>query len=62
MLMLVLWWIQTRTLNAGIVDAGWAGGIALLGIFYGGLGGGYWLRSALLVSMVAFWLNCKART
>ena len=55
LLMLVLWWIQTRTRNAGIVDAGWAGGIALLAIFYAALGGGYWLRSALLAGMVGFW-------
>lgn len=54
-LMLILWWIQTRTRNAGIVDAGWAGGITLLAAFYAGFGGGYWLRSALLFGMVAFW-------
>ena len=54
-LMLVLWWIQTRTRNAGIVDAGWAGGIALLAVFYAALGGGYWLRSLLLAVMVGVW-------
>lgn len=55
LLMLALWWIQTRTLNAGIVDAGWAGGITLLAVFYAGLGQGYWLRSALVAAMVAAW-------
>jgi steroid 5-alpha reductase family enzyme len=54
-LMAILWWIQTRTANAGIVDAGWAGGIGLLAAFYALAGGGYWLRSLLLAGMVGFW-------
>jgi steroid 5-alpha reductase family enzyme len=45
-LMLLLWLIHLRTGNAAIVDAGWAGGLALLGVLYAVLGGGYWLRSA----------------
>ena len=32
-LMLVLWLIHLRTGNASIVDAGWAGGLAMLGLF-----------------------------
>jgi hypothetical protein len=47
-LMLLLWLIHLRTGNAAIVDAGWAGGLALLGVLYAALGGGYWLRSALI--------------
>lgn len=54
-LMLILWLIHLRTGNAAIVDAGWAGGLALLGILYAVLGGGYWLRAAILGSMVAIW-------
>lgn len=54
-LMLVLWLIHLRTGNAAIVDAGWAGGLALLGILYAVLGGGYWLRSALIGAMAAVW-------
>jgi steroid 5-alpha reductase family enzyme len=54
-LMLLLWLIHLRTGNAAIVDAGWAGGLALLGILYAALGGGYWLRSAILAAMTGIW-------
>lgn len=54
-LMLVLWIIHLRTGNAAIVDAGWAGGLAILGILYALLGNGYWLRSSSIASMVAVW-------
>jgi steroid 5-alpha reductase family enzyme len=54
-LMLALWLIHLRTGNAAIVDAGWAGGLALLGVLYAFLGGGYWLRSALIGTMAAIW-------
>ena len=54
-LMLLLWLIHLRTGNAAIVDAGWAGGLALLGVLYAALGGGYWLRSALIGAMSAIW-------
>jgi len=54
-LMLVLWLIHLRTGNAAIVDAGWAGGLALLGALYAVLGGGYWLRSAMIGSMAVIW-------
>ena len=54
-LMFLLWLIHLRTGNAAIVDAGWAGGLALLGALYAVLGGGYWLRSALIGTMSAIW-------
>ena len=54
-LMLLLWLIHLRTGNAAIVDAGWAGGLAVLGILYAALGGGYWLRSAIMAAMVGIW-------
>ena len=54
-LMLLLWLIHLRTGNAAIVDAGWAGGLAMLGVLYAALGGGYGLRSALLAVMAAIW-------
>ncbi len=54
-LMLLLWLIHLRTGNAAIVDAGWAGGLALLGALYALLGGGYWLRSAMIGTMSAIW-------
>lgn len=53
--MLLLWLIQLRTGNAAIVDAGWAGGLALLGVLYAALGGGYWLRGAMIGTMSAIW-------
>jgi len=54
-LMLLLWLIHLRTGNAAIVDAGWAGGLALLGVLYAVMGGGYWLRAALMGTMAAIW-------
>jgi steroid 5-alpha reductase family enzyme len=54
-LMLLLWLIHLRTGNAAIVDAGWAGGLAVLGILYAALGGGYWLRSAIIAAMAGIW-------
>jgi steroid 5-alpha reductase family enzyme len=54
-LMLLLWLIHLRTGNAAIVDAGWAGGLALLGTIYAVWGGGYWLRSAIIGTMSAIW-------
>jgi steroid 5-alpha reductase family enzyme len=54
-LMLILWLIHLRTGNAAIVDAGWAGGLAILGVLYSALGGGYWLRSAILAAMTGIW-------
>jgi steroid 5-alpha reductase family enzyme len=55
LLMLILWLIHLRTGNASIVDAGWAGGLALLGILYATLGGGYWPRAALIGGMSGVW-------
>ncbi|MEO5922827.1 MAG: DUF1295 domain-containing protein [Bryobacteraceae bacterium] len=54
-LMLALWLIHLRTGNAAIVDAGWAGGVGLLGILYAALGEGYWLRNAILAAMTGIW-------
>jgi steroid 5-alpha reductase family enzyme len=54
-LMLLLWLIHLRTGNAAIVDAGWGAGLAIIGILDAGLGGGYWLRCAILGVMTAIW-------
>lgn len=54
-LMLILWLIHLRTGNAAIVDAGWAGGLALLGVLYAVRGQGFWLRAALIGTMSAIW-------
>jgi steroid 5-alpha reductase family enzyme len=50
-----LWLIHLRTGNAAIVDAGWAGGLAILGILFAVLAGGYWLRSAIIATMAGIW-------
>lgn len=54
-LMLLLWLVHLRTGNAAIVDAGWAGGLALLGVLYAVLGGGYWLRAGMIGAMAGIW-------
>ena len=41
LIMLILWLVHLRTGNAAIVDVGWAGGLALLGMLYACQGGGY---------------------
>ena len=54
-LMFVLWLIHLRTGNAAIVDAGWAGGLAILGALYGWFGEGYAPRRALIAAMTVIW-------
>ena len=53
--MLVLWLIHLPLRNAAIVDAGWAGGLALLGMIYAVIGGGYPVRALLIAAMAALW-------
>ncbi len=54
-LMGVLWWIHLEIKNAGIVDFGWALGLALLGALYAYLGWGYGPRRALVACMALIW-------
>lgn len=54
-LMVVLWFRQRSTRNAGIVDVGWAGGIGLLGIFFAAVGGGHGPRRVLLGALIGAW-------
>ncbi len=54
-LMLLLWLIHLPIRNAAIVDAGWAGGLALLGVIYAATGGGYPTRALLIASMAVVW-------
>lgn len=54
-LMLLLWLIHLPMKNAAIVDAGWAGGLALLGVIYAAIGAGYPPRALYIASMAAIW-------
>ena len=54
-LMAVLWLVQRRTGNAGIVDAGWAASIGLLGIFFATTSGGYLPRRVLVATLIGIW-------
>jgi len=54
-MMFVLWLIQLRIANAGIVDIGWAYGLGLLAILYGLLGKGALLPRLVLTAMVVLW-------
>jgi steroid 5-alpha reductase family enzyme len=54
-MMAVLWLVQRRTGNAGIVDAGWAGSIGLLGLFFAVTSDGYLPRRALVAVLIGFW-------
>ena len=54
-LMLCLWLLHFPMRNAAIVDAGWAGGLALLGILYAALGEGLTERRYLIGAMAAIW-------
>jgi steroid 5-alpha reductase family enzyme len=54
-LMLLLWLIHLPLRNAAIVDAGWAGGLALLGTVYAAIGGGDPVRARLMAGMAAIW-------
>ena len=47
-MMIVLWCVQRRTHNAGIVDAGWAAAIGLLAVFFAATSGGYLPRRILV--------------
>jgi steroid 5-alpha reductase family enzyme len=54
-LMFLLWLIHLPLRNAAIVDAGWAGELALLGGLYGILGAGWAPRRAATAVMALVW-------
>ena len=51
-MMTLLWLVQRRTGNAGIVDAGWAAGIGVLGVFYAVTSDGYLPRRMLVAVLI----------
>jgi len=55
LLMLVLWLLHFPIHNAAIVDAGWAGGLALLALLYAWEGDGWLPRRTLIAGMGFIW-------
>ncbi len=53
--MVILWLVQRRTGNAGIVDVGWAAITGGLAVWYGLIGDGELLRRVLLALMGGVW-------
>jgi steroid 5-alpha reductase family enzyme len=54
-MMTLLWLVQRRTANAGIVDVGWATGIGILGVFFATTSDGYVPRRVLVGALIAIW-------
>ncbi|MHC4398900.1 MAG: DUF1295 domain-containing protein [Planctomycetota bacterium] len=54
-IMILLWLVQRKTLNAGIVDVGWAGGIGIVGLLFTVTSGGYLPRRALVGTLIGIW-------
>jgi steroid 5-alpha reductase family enzyme len=54
-IMTLLWFVQRRTGNAGIVDVGWAATIALLAVSYAAQADGFQLRRILVAVMGGLW-------
>ena len=54
-LMTLLWALHLALRNASVVDPGWAGGLALLAVFYAASGHGYPARAWLMGTMAGLW-------
>ena len=52
-LMLLLWLAHLPLRNAAIVDAGWAGGLALLGVLYAVMGAGWGPRRVAIALLLS---------
>ncbi len=53
--MAVLWLLQRRTGNAGVVDVGWSAGVGVVGVLVAALGVGWAPRRWLVGALVAAW-------
>jgi len=54
-LMSLLWFVQRRTKNAGIVDVAWSGAIGILGLFFAATASGDVNRRILAGSLIGLW-------
>jgi steroid 5-alpha reductase family enzyme len=54
-IMFLLWLIHFPLHNAAIVDAGWAGGLALLGVLYAAMGVGWAQRRIVIALLASVW-------
>lgn len=54
-MMAILWCVQRKTGNAGIVDVGWAAGIGILAVFYSATSEGYLTRRILVAVLAGWW-------
>jgi len=54
-MMLVLWLLQTRTNDAGVVDVGWAAGLGILAVFFALEADGWGPRRVLLGVLAGIW-------
>jgi steroid 5-alpha reductase family enzyme len=55
LLMLILWALHFPLHNAAIVDAGWAGGLGIIGLIYAYGGSGWSSRRLLIGAMAGLW-------
>lgn len=53
--MAILWVVQRKTGNAGIVDVGWAATVGILGVFFAATSDGYLARRVLVAAMIGVW-------
>ena len=51
--MVMLWFVQRKTANAGIVDVGWSAGIGILGLLFALTSDGYAPRRLLVAAEAA---------
>lgn len=54
-MMLLLWLLQTRTNDAGVVDVGWAAGLGILAVFFALAADGWGPRRVLLAALAGVW-------